>query len=429
MRILDVALKDMLRSFRSATALLFMFGIPLGMTGLFYLMFGRIAGEGEFNLPATSVVIANLDEGGPRIQASTKNVPGADQADTMGELVVAILRSEDLAKLLDVRLAADAASARAAVDQRQAQVAILIPPDFSRQFADLYGHAEIELYQDPTLSLGPGIVQSILHQFMDGMSGVLIAVDVGLDSIDSKDPALAGLLVQRYLDASLVEKKDLSAVLLDVHPASGTGDPTNPMLRLLTPIMGGMMIFYAFYTGASTAQSILTEEEGHTLPRLFTTPTPQATILGGKFLAVLLTVSTQMVVLIIAARVIFSIPWGPPPAMFLVVLGSVLLSSSSGIFINSMLKGTKQSGAVFGGVLTLTGMVGMIRVFALNSPAAARLGDSVSLLVPQGWAVRGLLQALSGAPLGEIALTTLAMLAWSTVLFGVGIWRFQRRYA
>jgi len=74
-------------------------------------------------------------------------------------------------------------------------------------------------------------------------------------------------------------------------------------------------------------------------------------------------------------------------------------------------------------------MVGVIRVFALNSPAAARLGDSVSLLVPQGWAVRGLLQALSGAPLGEIALTTLAMLAWSTVLFGVGIWRFQRRYA
>ncbi len=33
------------------------------------------------------------------------------------------------------------------------------------------------------------------------------------------------------------------------------------------------MIFYAFFTGTSTAQSILKEEEERTLPRLFTTPT------------------------------------------------------------------------------------------------------------------------------------------------------------
>ena len=50
--------------------------------------------------------------------------------------------------------------------------------------------------------------------------------------------------------------------------------------------MGGMTIFYAFFTGTSTAQTILREDEDGTLPRLFTTPTSQATVLGGKFLAV-----------------------------------------------------------------------------------------------------------------------------------------------
>jgi ABC-2 type transport system permease protein len=429
MKVLDIAFKDMLQSFRSATALLFMFGIPLGMTGLFYLMFGRIAGEGEFNISPTTVVVANLDEGGPRLQTSTKAIPDAEDANTMGELIVAVLTSDDLDDLLDVTLAEDADAAKAAVDQRQAQVAILIPPDFSRQFADLYGHAEIEMYQDPTLTLGPGIVQSILHQFMDGMSGVLIALDVGLDTIESDDPTLSGQLVERYLDASLVEQKDLSAALLDERSPTGAADPDNMLLRMVAPIMGGMMIFYAFYTGASTAQSILTEEERHTLPRLFTTPTSQTAILGGKFLAVLLTVSTQTVVLIVAARLIFSIPWGPPAAMVLVVFGSVLLASSLGIFINSIIKDTRQSGAIFGGVLTLTGMIGMIRVFALGSASAARLGDTVSLLVPQGWAVRGLLQALSGAPFGEIVVTTLVMILWSLVLFGTGIRRFQKRYA
>ena len=51
-----------------------------------------------------------------------------------------------------------------------------------------------------------------------------------------------------------------------------------------------------------------------TLPRLFTTPTTQSTILGGKFLAVGLTVVVQMTVLIILGRLIFGIHWGDMPA-------------------------------------------------------------------------------------------------------------------
>ena len=85
------------------------------------------------------------------------------------------------------------------------------------------------------------------------------------------------------------------------------------MLRsIISPIMGGMMIFYAFFTGASTAQSILKEDEERTLPRLFTTPTSQATILSGKLLSVFMTVSIQVIVLLIAAHLIFGIQWGKP---------------------------------------------------------------------------------------------------------------------
>lgn len=84
---------------------------------------------------------------------------------------------------------------------------------------------------------------------------------------------------------------------------------------------------------------------------------------------------------------------------------------------------------IFGGVLTLSGMLGMISIFAINSPSAARLGNTVSLLVPQGWAVRGLLQAINVRPLGEVGLTVLIMLVWSAVFFTVGVSRFKRRYA
>jgi hypothetical protein len=105
-----------------------------------------------------------------------------------------------------------------------------------------------------------------------------------------------------------------------------------------------------------------------------------------------------------------------------------LSASAFGIFVNSFLKDTKQAGVLFGGVLTVTGMVGMIEIFAAGSPSAARLGDTISLLVPQGWAIRGLMQSLNGEPVSAVLVTALVMLVWSAALFIVGVLRFNRRY-
>ena len=315
MKAFDIALKDMTRSFRSAFAVIFMFGVPLLVTGMFYFMFGNIASEGGFNLPKTKVVIANLDEGGPKFQVNPKNIPGGKKADTMGDLIVSILQSEEMADLIEVTLAPSAEAARTSVDSQAAQVAIIIPSDFSHQFADVDGKAVIEFYQDPTLTIGPAIMRSILNRFMDGMAGVKIAVNVFLDEADSSEYALAGQVVQLYLKDSLAESDDPEEELLDVRaPANGqkneAAESQNLLLSIIGPIMGGMMVFYAFFTGTSTAQSILREEEERTLPRLFTTPTSQATILTGKLLSVFMTVCVQVIVLIVAAHLIFGIQWG-----------------------------------------------------------------------------------------------------------------------
>ncbi|MEK7440590.1 MAG: ABC transporter permease [Chloroflexota bacterium] len=433
MKVLDIALKDMTRSFRSMFAVIFMFGIPLLMTGMFYFMFGNIAGSGEFNLPKTKVIVANLDKGGPKFQVNTKNIPGGAKANTMGELVLNVLQSERVAELVDLTLAPDAETARAAVDGQQAQVALIIPQDFSKQFADVDGHAVIEFYQDPTLTIGPGIIRAFLNRFMDGMAGVKIAVNVFLDEAEARDQALAGVVVQRYLDISLAQTENIETKLLDTRAPQKKEknveeEKQNILLRLITPIMGGMMIFYAFFTGTSAAQSILKEEEERTLPRLFTTPTSQATILSGKLLAVFLTVLVQVTTLLIISPIIFGIRWGEISLVSLAAFGIICSASSFGIFVNSLLKDTKQSGVIFGGVLTVTGMLGMISVFAAGSSGGGRLGETVSLLVPQGWAVRGILLAVNHAPIGDSFLNMIALLVWSVVFFAVGVWRFNRRY-
>jgi len=431
MKALDIALKDMTRSFRSTFAVVFMFGIPLLVTGMFYFMFGNIAQNGGFELPKTKVIIANMDEGGPKFEVNPKNIPGGRKAKTMGELVVNILESDEMKDLIEVSFAPDPQAARTAVDNQQAQVALVIPSDFSKQFMDIEdGKAVIEFYQDPTLTIGPAIMKSILNRFMDGMSGVNIAVNVFTDEADQSKYALTGLIVQQYLDQSLVLSDDPESKLLDVRAPSTAKkskaeETQNILLSIVGPLMGAMMVFYAFFTGTSTAQSILKEEEERTLPRLFTTPTSQATILTGKLLSVFMTVCTQVVVLLIAARLIFQIQWGELASVALVAAGIIFSASSFGIFVNSFLKTTKQGGAIFGGVLTVTGMVGMIQVMTSSSNSSVR---TVSLFVPQGWAIHGLVQSMRGEPFSAALVTTLVMLAWSVVFFIVGVLRFNRRY-
>jgi ABC-type multidrug transport system permease subunit len=151
--------------------------------------------------------------------------------------------------------------------------------------------------------------------------------------------------------------------------------------------------------------------------------------LSGKFLSVLLIVLVQVVVLIVVARLIFGIRWGEPAPAALAAVSLVLIASSFGICVNSFLKSTKTAGTVFGGVLTLTGMLGMISVFAQGSPGAETLSGTVSLLVPQGWAIRGLMQAMHGAPLRDVVLTAAVMLVCSVAFFVTGVWRFNKRYA
>ena len=427
MKAFDIAIKDMTRSFRSAFALIFMFGVPLLMTGMFSLMFGGSGSKNQaFTLPVTKVVVANLDESGPGFDVIKTQLPGGSQAGSMGDLILSVLQDKSFADLMQVTTVDSAEAARKAVDSQEAGAAIIIPADFSARFSDLEGQATLELYKDPALTIGPGIIQSILEQFMDSMSAAKIAVSVTLKQTGSTDSALIGRVVQQYLTSALAG--DQRAALLDVRSVTTNKQSTSPLLTIIAPIMGWLIIFYAFFTGASTAQSILKEDEEGTLPRLFTTPTSQTTILTGKFLAVGLTVVVQMTVLLILGRLIFGIAWGTLLPVSLVTIGTILTAATFGIFLNSLLKSTKQSGLVFGGLLTVIGMLAGIPIFARGSSAAETF-STISLLVPPGWAVRGLLQTMNSAPLHDVLITFLALTAWSIVLFVVGVLRFQKRYA
>src|SRR5512132_695733 len=192
MNTLDVAFKDLKRVFRSVFALVMMFGAPLLIAGLLYFAFGGLASGGKsFNLARTRVVIANLDQ--PDASASSFKA---------GEMLIKFLQDEGLTDILELMMAPDEASARSAVDHQQADVALIIPANFTQAALTPEQKAAVLLYQDPTLTIGPGIVKDLVNHFMDGFSGAKIAAKVtnaAAQAIGSEpDPSLSEQASQQY---------------------------------------------------------------------------------------------------------------------------------------------------------------------------------------------------------------------------------------
>jgi ABC-2 type transport system permease protein len=428
MKLLDIALKDLLRSFRNAMFLVFGLLLPLLTAGLFYFAFGGSTSDGGgFELPQTQVIVVNLDQASGDFSA--------------GEILLDILR-EAIPGLLHVSETGDWTAARQSVDRQEAAVAILIPAEFSTTTLSLEGASTIEIFRDPTLTMGPDIVSTLVRGFVDALAGSRIAAStthtqlsahgIDLDARQIEEVAIqyAGWISTVTGPGSRQTDQNVAASLFHLLPASkGDQESSNAMASMLGQIMAGMMVFYVFFTGAATAQSILQEEEAGTLPRLFTTPTSQVAILGGKFTAAFALLTAQVFVLVLVSSLAFAIDWGPPRAVALVTAGLVILASSFGIFITSFLKDTRQSGIIYGGVMTVMGMVGMIGVFtagAASTPLAVR---QAALLVPQGWAIRGWQLLLDGADIPQVLLTVSVMLAAGAVFFAIGVLRFRKRYA
>lgn len=423
MKVLTIAFKDLLQQFRSLFAVGMMFVVPLTITGLIYLAFGNMGGGEEsaaYSLPVIRVQIVNLDQG--------DDVSGFNA----GGMLVDLLKQEDLADVFAVSETQDEKLARSAVDEQRAAVAVLIPERFSK--AVLAGEeVKVTLYQDPALTFGPGLVKEVVAQFVDGFTGSRIASSVMAEQFNrygfAVDPALVGQAQAeygRYLQ-SLNTGEGWNIPVDWRQPAASETAGSVPRNTMMGKVMAGMLIFFMFFTGANTAGTITKEQEQGTLARMFTTPTPIPMILGGKFASIFMLLFVQAVVLLVLSSLFFGIHWGSLSLLIPVVIGWVVAAAGFGLFVVSFVKTSQQAGALLGGLLSVTGMMGGLMTTGFtNMPA---IFDTINLVVPQGWALRAIRQVLDGAATGEVLLTTAVMLAIGALCFALGARMFRNRFA
>ena len=424
MKVLDIALKDLTRSFRSLFAIGMMVAAPLLITALIYFAFGGL-GSSSTDLPAVKVGVVNADV-----------LPaGSPLSAALGQSIHDMFHDPSVQRWLTATDYPDEATARAAVNHQQIGMAVIIPSQFTQNLLAGSSQTPIVIVQDPTLTVGPLVVRNMVASLLDGVAGggISVMTIVAREQANGLAPSPAQIagLVQAYQDWYVAFQRALfhfpdQAALKTSAPAQGA-QGASPMQQILGLIMAGQMIFFAFYTGAFAMLSVLREEEEGTLARLFTTPTSRTAILAGKFLSVFLTVALQGLFLMLFAAVVFHVDWGQPLSIALVMLGQVLAASGLGVLLIALMKNTRQAGPVLGGALTALGMLGGLFTASVpNMPAAFQM---LANFTPHGWVMQGWKLAMAGQPAGGVLLPFLVTAAMGAVLFAAGAALFRRRLA
>ena len=342
-------------------------------------------------------------------------------------MVAAVLESPGLKDVLQVTRVKDAATARKAVDDGDAAVAVIVPADFSRVVygGDPAATAEVEIYENPTREIGGSIVEGVVGQVLADFNGARAAAAgaVALRSDAGGDPPAAQ--VAATAAEAFSHDGGVSSVLKIAQRSPKVGK-TESEVSVTGAVLSGMMVFFMFFGAANVARTILTEDRDGTMPRLFTTPTRHGTIIGGKFVAVFVTVLLQAVVLLIAGRLIFSIDWGRIDAVILLTLVAAGVAGGLALLIISFARTPAQAGAIGSGIYLVLALLGGNFTGTAQSSGTYAV---VQKLTPNGWLIQGWDTAMRGGGAGDIRWQVLVPLGFAVAFFFFAVLKMRRRFA
>lgn len=408
MTAVNIALKDLRGALRSRFFIGMAVFVPLLVTALFFFAFGGGARGGRGpSVQPVRVGVVNLDQGGP-----------------LGGMVVQLLSGPQLSGLLRTSTYADTPAARAALSGRRIDAAVVIPGGFSAAVTADSAAAEVALLADPASTLKPAIVQAVVEQLLDGFAGSKVALDLYRRSAAAHGRAADSRGAGRV--AAAYQRLAAGGEPISVRAPGGGEETVALFRRVMTAVFSGLMVFFAFYTAAYTALSLVREDEDGTLARLFTLPAGRGSILGGKLLSVFMTVALQATVLIAASTLLFGLRWGRLPSALMALFGMVAASSGFGVMLASFIRTVRQAGPVLGGGLSVAGMLGGLFTQAVPSMPAAF--NRIALCLPQGWVMRGWNLAIAGRAPAELVVPLAVMLAMAAASFAVGVVVFRRRF-
>lgn len=406
-----IGLKDLKIAFRDRAAIIFMLLTPFLLTIGMGLVTGRFSSNdnsGALNIP---IVIVNLDN------------------DSLGDALVEVFSSEELADLLDTATSQDAEAARLLVDKDEITVAIIIPAGFTQSiFSENINQSknvQIEFYANPSRPTSAGIVKTILDGFIarvdeirvGSITSVTQLIISGRISLEQAN-AVGEELGARFENTST----DSDETLITLN--TSTNQTETNEVDTLAYIAPGMALMFLMYAVSYGGRSILAEKSGGTLTRLLVTPTNSMQILGGKVFGIFLTGAAQMFILIGATSLLFQLQWGDMLGVILLVLAAVFGATGWGLLITAFASSPNQVGSVGSAVMLIFSIMGGSFIQIDNMPAFVQ---TLSKITPNAWALDGFTSLAFGGNLASLTTPILALLTMGILLFLVSAFLFGRK--
>jgi len=384
-----IAAKDLRQRFRDRSGLVIAFVAPFLLAAIIGLAFG--SGDG-FNFSATYAVVD--DDRGP----------------LAARFVDGVLAGPGLAEVVTVRRVG-AAEARDLVDRGEADAAFLIPAGFSAS-VQRGGSATVTV-----LAAGASpVAGQVARSLAEGYAAQLAAT---------------GLSVRTALDAAGRPPTQAEANRLGRLAAAG-----QPPVRLVDGGVGAreikasnyfgpsMAIFFLFFTVSFGARSILIERREGTLRRLLASAAPPGAVIAGKALAAFALGVTSVLVMWLATSLVFGADWGDPLAVVALTVSSVLAAIGITALVVTLARTDEQADGYSSLVVFTLALLGGNFIYLAQLPD---LLQRLSLLTPNGWALRGFVDLVAdGGGLETVAAPVAVTAAFGLATGAVALVRARR---
>ena len=407
--ILDIAINDLRIFFSNLSNLIWLVGIPVGMT----IVLG-VAIPSDDGPSLVPVDLINHDQG-PASELFIQSLRHANP----NLLLCPMDNTTDDPCHMNEAETLDAAQSLVRLEGTDTLALIEIPDDFSARVSELEPVAiRFVAMEDLT---APQFIQQAVDSALTQTNGALaasligsrLAAQIEADAID--DSALAESLRDR---AAEIWAKDLIAVKYQLTQSSSSGSVGG--FGQSIPGIGSMFVLFAVLGGMAL---MIEDKRQWTMQRLASMPVTRSQLLGGKILG-RFTLGMLQYLIIFAIGVVVGQSYGRDPlALILIMLSFALCVTALSFALGSFVKDETQAAG-------LTNLLG-ISLAALGGAwwsleVVPELMRTVGHISPVAWAMDGYTSLIfKNGDLGTVYPSILILLGAAAVFFVFGVRRFR----
>ncbi|MFC1996662.1 ABC transporter permease [Chloroflexota bacterium] len=406
MRIIDLAIKDLLQIVRDWKAAFFLIAMPVGFTLLFGFIFSEQSVNPEEDLRLRVAVV--------------------DQDKDLLEIpFYEMLAGSDTIHPVKIDADQKLAELKKQVEDGKLAAVIIIPRGYTTavQAGDPPQLDVIINTESGAGTTAQWALQGVVSRVLGAASTAQFSTQIRAGIKPFSDEAEK----QAYFSDSLNEAVSAWNEPPATIAPSFTGQDSSEeqgTVNAFTHSSPGMMVQFAIAGLIGAAEILVLERKSGSLRRLLTTPIRRYEILLGHFLAMVIMILTQFVILILFAQIFLDVPYlREPLATFLVAFATATFAAGMGLLISTLAK-TAEQVVVFS----------LIPMFVLSGLGGAWVpleftGETfqkIAYLTPMAWSMTGFKNIIErGQGLESVMIPIGILLIFAVILFGLAAWRFK----